>query len=372
MPDFTTQAVAMIGIGVGIDYALLIVTRYRAGAARRPSNPRARSRSRADTAGRSVLFAGTTVVIAVLGMLADRRARGARASRSASSLGVLMTMLAAITLLPGRARLRRATTSTSSGFRTSKRAEGEARESFWYRWSRFLQRRPWPAAIAGLVILVRARAAGAVACGWRSPTPATGRRPTRPARAYDLLVEGFGPGFNGPMILAVDMPGGQRRCDALSSCRSALNEHAGRGVRDAAAAERRRRTPRSSRCSRTRSPQSEETAEPGGPPARRRDPAGHARDGRRREGRRPHRRRHRLLELHGRAAPAVHRAGAAAVVPAAHGRVPEPAGAAQGRDHEPAVDRRGVRRDRRRVPVGLAEGPHRRGRGRARSRRGRR
>src|SRR5690606_16164959 len=98
MPSFSNQAVAMIGIGVGIDYALLIVTRYReslhAGLAPEPAVVRA-----IDTAGRAVIFAGSTVVIAVLGLFVVGLDM-VRGLAVGVSIGVLMTMLASITLLP--------------------------------------------------------------------------------------------------------------------------------------------------------------------------------------------------------------------------------------------------------------------------------
>ncbi len=205
MPDFTTQAVAMIGIGVGIDYALLIVTRYRQ-ALRDGHQPESAVALAADTAGRSVVFAGTTVVIAVLGMLLIN-VPAVRGLAVGIALGVLLTMLAAITLLPavlgfvGR-------NIDKLGLPHKKRAEGEFRESFWHRWSRVIQRRPWPGAIAGLVILL---VLAAPVLSMRLAFADAGNRPTSDTtrRAYDLLVEGFGPGFNGPLLLAVDMPRGQ-------------------------------------------------------------------------------------------------------------------------------------------------------------------
>jgi len=206
MPDFTTQAVAMIGIGVGIDYALLIVTRYRQ-ALRDGHQPESAVALAADTAGRSVVFAGSTVVIAVLGMLLIN-VPAVQGLAVGISLGVLMTMLAAITLLPAVLGFV-GHNIDKLGLPHKKRAEGEVRESFWYRWSRFLQRRPWPAAISGLVILV---VLALPVLSMRLAFADAGNRPTSDTtrRAYDLLVDGFGPGFNGPMILAVDMPGGQQ------------------------------------------------------------------------------------------------------------------------------------------------------------------
>jgi RND superfamily putative drug exporter len=205
MPDFTTQAVAMIGIGVGIDYALLIVTRYRQ-ALRDGHEPEGAVALAADTAGRSVVFAGTTVVIAVLGMLVIN-VPAVRGLAVGIALGVLMTMLAATTLLPAVLGFV-GHNIDKLGLPHKKRAEGEYRESFWHRWSRVIQHRPWPGAIAGLVVLL---VLAAPVVSMRLAFADAGNQPTSDTtrRAYDLLVDGFGPGFNGPMILAVDMPRGQ-------------------------------------------------------------------------------------------------------------------------------------------------------------------
>ena len=105
MPDFTTAAVAMVGIGVGIDYALFIVTRYRENLAAGLDPERSVVRA-IDTAGRAVLFAGTTVVISVLGLLLMKTSI-MRGVAIGISIGVLTTMLASVTLLPGAARVRR-------------------------------------------------------------------------------------------------------------------------------------------------------------------------------------------------------------------------------------------------------------------------
>jgi RND superfamily putative drug exporter len=205
MPDFTTQAVAMIGIGVGIDYALLIVTRYRQ-ALRDGHEPEGAVALAADTAGRAVVFAGTTVVIAVLGMLIIN-VPAVRGLAVGIALGVLMTMLAATTLLPAVLGFVGHNVD-KLGLPHKKRAEGEYRESFWHRWSRVIQRRPWPAAIGGLVVLLLL---AAPVVSMRLAFADAGNQPTSDTtrRAYDMLVRGFGPGFNGPMILAIDLPGGQ-------------------------------------------------------------------------------------------------------------------------------------------------------------------
>jgi RND superfamily putative drug exporter len=204
MPDFTMAAVAMVGIGVGIDYALFIVTRYREGL-REGLEPEGAIVRSIDTAGRAVLFAGTTVMISVLGLLLMKLA-STKGVAIAISLGVLMTMAAAVTLLPallgfvGR-------NIDRLGLPHRKRAERSTRDSFWYRWSRVLQRRPWPAFVVGLLILL---VLAAPVLSMRLGFGDAGNRPTTDTtrQAYDLLSDGFGPGFNGPLLLAVETPNG--------------------------------------------------------------------------------------------------------------------------------------------------------------------
>jgi putative drug exporter of the RND superfamily len=224
MPDITTQAVAMIGIGVGIDYALLIVTRYRQALTdgRDPENAVLLA---LDTAGRSVLFAGSTVVIAVLGMLLID-VPAIRGLAIGIALGVLLTMLAALTLLPavlgftGR-------NIDKLGLPHRKHAEGDGRESFWHRWSHTIQRRPWAAAAGGLVVLV---VLAVPVLSMRLAFTDAGNRPTSDTtrQAYDMLAEGFGVGFNGPLLLAADLPGGQSDLEALRELSATL--HATPGV----------------------------------------------------------------------------------------------------------------------------------------------
>jgi RND superfamily putative drug exporter len=140
MPDFTTQAVLMISIGVGIDYALFIVTRYREGLAAGRDPERAVVVA-LDTAGRAVLFAGTTVVIALLGLLV-LDVDTFRGVSVGTTIGVLTTMVASVTLLP--ALLGFAGRNIDKlGLPHRARPEGRNRESFWYRWSRVVQRRAW-------------------------------------------------------------------------------------------------------------------------------------------------------------------------------------------------------------------------------------
>jgi RND superfamily putative drug exporter len=203
IPDFAPPAVAMVGIGVGIDYALLIVTRYREelGAGRDPEGAVVRALS---TAGRAVLFAGTTVVIAMLSLLVFPTAV-TQSLAIVISAGVLMVMLASLTLLPALLGFAgRAIDRLSIHRKTHVARTGEA--SLWYRWSRVVQRRPWPAAIVGLVaLLVLAAPTLSMRLGFGD----TGNRPTSDTtrRAYDLLSDGFGAGSNGPLVLGVGLPG---------------------------------------------------------------------------------------------------------------------------------------------------------------------
>jgi RND superfamily putative drug exporter len=203
VPEFAPAAVAMIAIGVGIDYALFIVTRYREelAAGRDPEAAVARA---FDTAGRAVLFAGTTVVISLLGLLLVGMA-STRSLAVAASAGVLMVMLASLTLLPALLGFA-GRTIDRFGLPHRKAATSDDGGSFWRRWSRFVQRRPWPVAIVGLVVLL---ALAAPVVSMRLGFGDAGNRPTTDTarRAYDTISGGFGPGYNGPLFLAADLTG---------------------------------------------------------------------------------------------------------------------------------------------------------------------
>ena len=221
MPSFSNQAVMMIGIGVGIDYALFIVTRYREGLSGGMDPEGAVARA-IDTAGRAVLFAGTTVIIAVLGLFTIGLAM-IQGLAVGISLGVLMTMIAAVTLLPailgfvGR---------NIDRFGLPHRHRKEGSQPFWYRWSRVIQHRPWPALVVGAVILL---VLTIPLFGMRLGFGDAGNRPddNTTRRAYDLLSEGFGPGFNGPLLLVAETPAGRADLEALGALSGRLNETAG-------------------------------------------------------------------------------------------------------------------------------------------------
>jgi RND superfamily putative drug exporter len=222
VPNFTPIVAAMIGIGVGIDYALFIVTRYRKGL-RDGKDPEQATVSAMSTAGRAVLFAGTTVIISVLGMLLMGMPflQGVAVGSAAA---VLVAMLASITLLPAMLGFcGRAIDKLKVPFVGKERHSH--REGFWFRWSRLIQRRPWPAFLAGAIaVLLLAAPALSLRLGFpgeeASPTSRTSRR------AYDLFVKGFGPGFAAPLIVAVELPGGNGR-DAVTTLENGLRNQPG-------------------------------------------------------------------------------------------------------------------------------------------------
>jgi RND superfamily putative drug exporter len=221
MPDFTNQAASMIGIGVGIDYALFIVTRYRT-SLHDGHSPEASVVIAMDTAGRAVLFAGITVVIALLGML-SMGLQIPRGVAIGSSLAVLFTMLAALTMLPAVLGFVGHNIDKFHIGRKPKTGESQSRESFWHRWSRVIQRRPWPAAIVGLVVLL---AFALPVFDMRLGFGDSGNRPTTDTtrRAYDLLSDGFGKGFNGPLLLAARTPRDGRDLQSLDQLRRAIEQ----------------------------------------------------------------------------------------------------------------------------------------------------
>ena len=206
VPEWAPYTAAMVGIGVGIDYALLIVTRFRSSLAD-GQDPRGATQTAIATAGRSVLFAGLTVVISMLGiLLMGQPAMNGFAFTVV--LAVLVVMAATVTLLPailgfaGRNIERLHVPFVTKGVRSYD-------ASRWYRWSRFIQRRPWWAAIGSLAVLL---ALAAPFLGIRFGFPDAGNdSPTLTTRqAYDLLADGFGPGYAAPMLLTVQGPSGRR------------------------------------------------------------------------------------------------------------------------------------------------------------------
>ena len=200
LPDFSTQLATMIGIGVGIDYALLIVTRYRQGLHNK-LDPEQAVVTAINTAGRSVLFAGTTVVISLLGMvLID--ISFIQGLGIGSAVVVAVTMLAALTLLP--AVLGFAGHKIDALKIPGLGNEKENEHKFWWKWSRQVQHHPWPPLIIGVIIMLLF---AVPFFSMRLGSSDAGNRPSSDTtrRAYDLKSEGFGVGSNGPLLLAAEV-----------------------------------------------------------------------------------------------------------------------------------------------------------------------
>ena len=195
--DWSPQLAAMIGIGVGIDYALLILNRFRL---ERGAGKEVREATLValDTSGRAVLFAGVVVVIAMLGMML-LGISFLYGPAIAAALSVLFTMAASLTLIPALL--------SKIGGRVKPAGAGDAdRETgFAARWSAFVARRPWPVAVLALAILV-ALAIPALHMRLATSDASTYKKDDTTRVAYDLLKEGFGPGFNAPLLLAVELP----------------------------------------------------------------------------------------------------------------------------------------------------------------------
>ncbi len=201
MASFSSQLSILIGLGVGVDYALFIVTRHRQGLQQGKSVEDAIVDA-IDTSGRAVMFAGITVCIALLGMFA-LGVSFLYGVAIAAAVVVSFTVLAALTLLPALLGLmgtrvlgRRARRKLAGGQLTAATDGGR----FWARWTGALQARPLAFALAALLVM------GALAAPFLSMRLGSSDASSDPAgtttrQAYELLVKGFGPGYNGPLQL---------------------------------------------------------------------------------------------------------------------------------------------------------------------------
>ncbi|MFG2620537.1 MMPL family transporter [Streptomyces sp. NPDC048507] len=202
----TTSTLAMmIGLAVGIDYALFIVSRYRAELAEGRERDEAAGRA-AGTAGSAVVFAGLTVVIALVGLAVVNIPMLTKMGVAAAGT-VVIAVLVALTLVPailgfaGKKVLPAGTKSKLFG--KGKPAGAEPKANGGTRWARFVLRRPVTVLLAGVIGL------GAIAIPaskLEMGLPDDGSKPvsTSQRKAYDLLSDGFGPGFNGPLMVVVD------------------------------------------------------------------------------------------------------------------------------------------------------------------------
>jgi RND superfamily putative drug exporter len=249
IPDFAPTVAIMLGLGVGIDYALFIVTRFRENLAAGQDFEESTVIA-LDTAGRAVAFAGTTVVISLMGMLLMNLDLLSGIAISAA-VAVAVTAIASLTLLPAllgfansRVEITRWRGLIAAGFAAAalagfalewnwlmiggavvaaavmllgfalkplkrevpRRKPKPIRETIPYRWSRYIQRHPWLMTILGAAILVAlALPMFSIRIGFSDEGNYPADSTTR--RAYDLLAEGFGPGFNGPLLLAAEITG---------------------------------------------------------------------------------------------------------------------------------------------------------------------
>ncbi|MDT6986984.1 MMPL family transporter [Streptomyces lusitanus] len=208
--DFAPMLGLLIGLGVGIDYALFIVTRHRRGLKRGLSVTEAATNAVATT-GRAVVFAGATVCIALLGMLI-LRLNFLNGVAVAASLTVVLTVAASVTLLPALLSLigTRALSRKERRRLAEHGPEPEMPTGFAARWSAFVERHPkLLGAVAVVVMAVLALPTFSLHLGTsdqgNDPKASTTRQ------AYDLLADGFGPGVNGPLTLVTHVDGAQDR-----------------------------------------------------------------------------------------------------------------------------------------------------------------
>ncbi len=268
IPDDTILLGIMIGLGVGIDYALFIVSRYREGL-HQGRTPRAATVAAMDSAGRAVVFAGITVMISMLGLLLVGIGWIGGMGIGVSAT-VAATMLTSVTLLPAllgfareRVELTRWRGLIAAGFSAvalaglgrgfgplaaaaaalaaltllvslavrplrrpvPRRVATPLRATYAYRWSRTIQRRPWPWLMgATAVLLVLAAPVTSLRLGWADEGNFPADTTTR--QAYDLMAEGFGAGFNGPFLITV-VPGADHSPGDVERLHDALRRTTG-------------------------------------------------------------------------------------------------------------------------------------------------
>ncbi|MGO9754753.1 MAG: MMPL family transporter [Solirubrobacteraceae bacterium] len=245
MSNIAPELALMIGLGVGIDYSLFIVTRFRENYVASGDVDRSIVEAM-DTSGRAILLAGATVVIALLGMFATGDAF-MYGLAIAAVVAVVLRLIASLTLLPAilsrfGARIvrphhtrtqrfgRRATAPAGANGSTPAALAGAnggavvvpaPPPTAWRRWSGIVQARPWPLAIVSLAVML---ALLSPVFAMRLDSSDAGNDPsgTSSRQAFDLLARGFGAGFNGPLLLVAELSG-RDQAGALAALRSAVS-----------------------------------------------------------------------------------------------------------------------------------------------------
>ena len=220
---FSPTLATLIGLGVGIDYALFVVTRHR-NAIKAGRDPEAACVRALNTSGRAVLFAGATVIVALLGLfvLGVSFLNGVAV---ASAIVVLTTMTAAITLIPallGVIGMR--ALSRKERRKLEERGPSDPKlEGFWPKWARFVQEHRVVLGVAALIVML---ALAVPALSLRLGSSDAGQDPesTTTRKAYDLLAQGFGAGFNGTFQIVVKTPNGKADLPKVQQLADALEQ----------------------------------------------------------------------------------------------------------------------------------------------------
>jgi putative drug exporter of the RND superfamily len=218
LPSVAPELGALIGLGVGIDYALFIVNRHRKALRQGADLPGAITAAM-NTSGRAVLFAGATVIVALLGLLILNVGFLTGLGISAA-VTVFLTVMAAVTLLPallatmGRRVLRKSERAATGALALAD--AGPARDAvpgrpgFWARWARLVERRPVVAGVLAVAVLgTLAAPALAIRLGAADDSSAP---PGTSARSYyDTMADAFGQGFDAQLLLVAQTPDGRAR-----------------------------------------------------------------------------------------------------------------------------------------------------------------
>ena len=216
LPSVAPELGALIGLGVGIDYALFIVNRHRK-ALRQGADVTGAITTALNTSGRAVLFAGGTVVVALLGLVI-LNVGFLTGLGVAAAVTVFLTVMAAVTLLPallatmGRRVLRKSERAATGSLADAAPAPdaAPARPGVWTRWARLVERRPVVAGVLAVAVLA-GLAAPALAIRLGAADDSSTPAGTSTRSFYDTMADAFGPGFDAQLLLVAQTPDSQAR-----------------------------------------------------------------------------------------------------------------------------------------------------------------